>query len=142
MENIRSENENMFKRLIRVNSPVSKFKMQAKELKQHEFLVNNNKHIIGYSKGVNARIERLITPRLPKVRVNNLSVIHNNQNQSSNFVSSRLYSSKSKKNSLSPTQSTSPIKKPIMIKINTGNKSNVQLLKKNKYVHLNKSANV
>ena len=93
MKNLQSENEMIVKRIIRVNSPLSKYRIDmSKENKKHDILVNNNKHIKGFKNGHNKRVERLISPYLPKIqgKLNSSHISKNNSPSLKSIITMRL----------------------------------------------------
>lgn len=63
---IQIQNVSMYSRLTRLHSPLSKKKMDE-EYHKHDKFVNNLKNLRGFSKGVNNKIEKMITPYLPRL---------------------------------------------------------------------------
>jgi len=118
-KSINEQNTSMYSRLTRLHSPLSKKKM-LEDFEKHEKWVNNSKNLKGFSNGVNKRMEKLITPYLPRLspRANGLRT----QNKAATMLSPKSsgYGKLTKSTSMQLKLNTQKINyKPVKNKPNT-----------------------
>ncbi len=69
-KSIKAQNTSYYDKLKRIHSPLSKKKLDP-EFEKHEKYSFNASNLRGFSKGVNDRLERMITPYLPRISPKN-----------------------------------------------------------------------
>jgi hypothetical protein len=89
-KSIQLQNTSMYSRLTRIHSPLSK-KTMLIDFKKHEKWVSNSKNLRGFSKGVNLRMEKLVTPYLPRLSPRMNSGFHNKSSPNKSKTSSPKY---------------------------------------------------
>jgi len=82
-KSISQENQSLYNRLTRIHSPLSKKKL-LEDFEKHEKYVANSLNLKGFSKGINIRMEKMVTPYLPRLspRSSAYQSLHNNKSLS------------------------------------------------------------